>query len=147
SYSWHSPTYAVVGAEKEGAIDIDQQRRTRAGSVGVRKGKAGLRPGLFSSCEDFGGGIPVCVDSPFELRLCTRTLGLIVRQKPRNRNHNKISLIGWAALSTIRMGRPTLDASVFMKSMPSARHTVAKKSATETGRSWMLIPSALVRPM
>src|SRR5581483_6891358 len=60
--------------------------------------------------------------------------------------HDTISRIGLAVLSTMRIGRPTLDWFCLSMSRPSARQMVPRKSCTETGRSSTVVPSALVLP-
>jgi hypothetical protein len=58
--------------------------------------------------------------------------------------HASTSSIGRAAASTIRIGRPILEIFCTVGSMPSALATVAKKSGTATGLSFIIMPSGLV---
>src|SRR5262249_47714298 len=69
------------------------------------------------------------------------------QDRQREAAHTGTSLIGLAVLSTMRIGRPTLDWFCFVGSMPSARQTVARKSVGGTGRSSTRMPSGLVLPM
>src|SRR5262249_27809033 len=60
--------------------------------------------------------------------------------------HARASLIGVADGSARRIGRSTFDWFCFFGSSPSARHPVAIRSGTLTGRSSTAEPSLLVRP-
>src|SRR5262249_21541046 len=60
--------------------------------------------------------------------------------------HASTSWIGLAPGSVMRIGRPTLDRFCLVGSMPRAVLIVASRSATATGRSSMVVPSALVLP-
>src|SRR5262245_3125550 len=61
--------------------------------------------------------------------------------------HASASSTGLVPGATIRIGRPTFDRFCFSWSMPSAWHTVASSSGTDTGRSLIDTPSSLVAPI
>src|SRR5262249_30456749 len=64
-----------------------------------------------------------------------------------NQNFHAItSLIGLASFSVMRIGRPTLERFSRAGLRPKARTRVARRSCVVTGRSSIVIPSALVLP-
>src|SRR5262249_30316971 len=68
------------------------------------------------------------------------------RNNRQPRGHASTSVTGLADLSTIGIGRFTFDRFFFSGSMPSALHSVARRSGTLVGRSSTFIPSLLVAP-